>query len=209
MAADWLTRTGRVALAVAVAAILVLPAASASASGSAPPMSSHSRVPTLMSSVCPGADSTPYGAGVLQARTATLCLINAERVKRGLVRLDHDGDLALAAARHAADMVRRDYFSHRTPGGETYVDRILDTDYVESPSERWTFGENIGWGKRDDTTPRALVRGWMRSPTHRANIVDPRFRNAGVAIALGAPRPDQPRAATYDVTFGVIRSPVR
>jgi len=208
MAANWLIRPGRVALAVAFAALVVLPAA-AEAAGSGTPTTSHGRVPTLTSSTCPGAESTPYDAGVLQARTATLCLVNAERVKRGLVRLDHDGDLALAAARHAADMVRRDYFSHRTPGGDTYVDRILDTDYVASPSERWTFGENIGWGKRDDATPRALVRGWMRSPTHRGNILDPRFRNAGVAIALGAPKPDQPRAATYDFTFGVIHSPIR
>lgn len=205
MAAIWLIRTALVAF----AALLLLPAASALAAGKGTPMAEHRRVPTLISSSCPGADSTPYGGNVLQARTATLCLINAERARRDLVRLDHDGDLALAAARHAADMVRRDYFSHRTPGGESYVDRILDTDYVESPSERWTFGENIGWGKRDDATPRALVRGWMRSTTHRGNILDPRFRNAGVAIALGAPRPDQPRAATYDVTFGVIRSHIR
>jgi uncharacterized protein YkwD len=163
----------------------------------------------LAAGACPGADSSPYTVGVLQARTATLCLINAERAKRDLVRLEHDGDLALAAARHAADMVRRDYFSHRGLNGDTYIDRILDTDYVGSPGDRWTFGENIGWGKRDDATPRALVRGWMRSTTHRENILDPRFRNAGVAIALGAPKPSQPKAATYDVTFGVLRTGAR
>lgn len=207
MAVNWPTSKRRGALAAAAVAVGLLPALPARAADFGmdlpPAPTGHA------ATACPGADSTPYGVGVLQARAATLCLINAERSKRDLVRLEHDGDLALAAARHAADMVRRDYFSHRAPDGETYIDRILDTDYVQSPDERWTFGENIGWGKRDDATPRALVRGWMRSPTHRANILDARFRNAGVAIALGAPRPDQPKAATYDVTFGVIRSPGR
>ena len=201
-------------IAVAITALLALaPGAFAAQSDSArrsmgnplPAAPAVEHAPEALAAGCPGADSPPWETSVLQARTATLCVLNAERAKRGLPRLEHDGDLALAAARHASDMVRRDYFSHKAPGGEDFVDRIMRTDYVESPEQRWTLGENIGWGKRDDAAPRQIVKAWMRSPKHRANVLDERFRHAGIGISMGAPRRTSARSATYAATFGAVR----
>ena len=64
------------------------------------------------------------------APTATLCLINAERRARGLAPLTANARLARAAQGHAADMVARDYFSHFSPSGSSFTDRLRRVGYA-------------------------------------------------------------------------------
>ena len=149
-------------------------------------------------------DPASAGASLKSARSATLCLLNAQRRKHGLRRLSHNRKLALAGKRHARDMVRRDYFSHDSASGADFVSRIMKTNYVPAAAA-WHLGENLAWGDRSKATPRAIVRAWMRSPGHRANILASRFREIGIAIVLGAPVPGVSRAATYATEFGRIR----
>src|SRR6185312_15619523 len=74
---------------------------------------------------CPGSTDIPTSsAQANDAADAVVCLVNAERTSRGLKPLSRDGDLAQAARKHAADMVRRDYFSHTSPNGTSFADRI-------------------------------------------------------------------------------------
>jgi len=151
---------------------------------------------------CPGAYENPNSASTATVRSATLCLVNAERRQRGMRNLRHNGRLAEAATRHASDMVRRDYFSHDSPGGTDMVDRILRTDYIRASTSSWTVAENIAWGSDSRATPVAIVRMWMHSPGHRANILNRRFEEIGVGIVRGAPRRGVSNAATYVNNFG-------
>ena len=147
--------------------------------------------------VCASTSATASSASAAQLTRATLCLLNQERARRGLRPLRHNTRLALAAKRHAADMVRRDYFSHVAPGGTDFVARIRRTGY-SAP----TLGENLAAGSGTLATPAATVRGWMNSPGHRRNILHRRFREAGIGVVAGAPTLGGSDSATYALTFG-------
>jgi uncharacterized protein YkwD len=143
------------------------------------------------------------GASLTAARRATLCLLNAERRRYHEARLSSNRKLAVAGSRHARDMVQHRYFSHDAPSGQNFVQRIKDTRYVP-PASRWSLGENLAWGKKSLSTPRTIVRAWMASPGHRANILNARFREIGIAVVAGAPVGGARRAATYATEFGAI-----
>src|SRR3712207_8014939 len=66
---------------------------------------------------CPSAATTPSPANVEQLEQTIHCLVNLERTSRGLSRLRGDGKLARAASGHSPAIVRRDFFSHVSPGG--------------------------------------------------------------------------------------------
>lgn len=182
------TGQGRRRIAVAaVAAVAVLVPASAPTAASAAP--------------CANRDAHPSETRTGAIKRATLCLLNRRRAARGLKKLRHNRELAVAARRHAQDMVNQDFFAHTTPGGVSFVDRILRTDYVRS-SRGYSVGENLAWGSYRLGTPRLIVQAWMRSPGHKRNILDGRFREIGIGVVRGAPQPGVQRAATYATTFG-------
>ena len=153
----------------------------------------------------PAADRDPAtpGSSLRAARHSTLCLLNRERRKRHLHKLRFNHKLALAGLRHARDMVENEYFSHDAPSGQDFVERIADTNYIPAAAS-WTVGENLAWGNRLEASPREIVRAWMLSPDHRANILKARFREIGIAIVVGAPVDGVPQAATYATEFGVV-----
>ncbi len=66
---------------------------------------------------------------------------------------------------------------------------------------RAILGENLAWGSSGNATPRSIVRGWMTSPGHRANVLQPTFRHVGIGVVLAAPT-GLDRAATYAAEFG-------
>ena len=148
---------------------------------------------------CPSAAAAPSPANVEQLERTTLCLVNLERTHRDLPRLRGNGDLARAAAAHSEDMVRRDFFSHVSPGGGTLLTRVKSTGYLGG-ARGYTVGENIAWGTGSLGTPLRIMRSWMDSPGHRANILNGSFRELGVGVAYGAPRQDG--GATYTTDFG-------
>ena len=151
---------------------------------------------------CQNADAGPSQATAPQLVRSTLCLLNGERSKRRMKRLRLNGRLSVAATRHASDMVRRDYFSHDSTSGKSFVDRIKLTGYLRSASS-WYVGENLAWGAGERSTPRSQLHAWMNSPGHRANIVNRRFREVGIGIAVGAPEGSYDEAATYATEFGI------
>lgn len=133
--------------------------------------------------------------------SSTICLVNVERTERGLRPLKLNRRLSRAAARHAGDMVRRDYFSHNSLTGASFVDRIRRAGYLRGP-RGWMVGENLAWGAGDRSPPAAIVRAWMHSPGHRANILQRRFREVGIGLVMGAPQRADAPAATYATDFG-------
>ena len=136
--------------------------------------------------------------------SATLCLINAQRHSHGLRALRLNARLSRAARAHSRDMVGRHYFSHSTPEGLTFADRIRGTGYLRA-SRQWLVGENLAWGWRDRGSAGRIVRAWMHSPPHREVMLNPAFREVGIGIVSGVPRPLPPGGATYTADFGVRR----
>ncbi len=134
-------------------------------------------------------------------RTSELCLINRVRAHYGLHPLAYNADLRDSATGHSASMVVHRYFSHEGPGGS--VDgRISRAGYL-AHARAFTIGENIGGGGgRRYGSPSAVFEEWMHSPPHRANILDPSFRDAGVGVARGFPTGPAGGSATYTVDFG-------
>jgi len=85
-----------------------------------------------------------------------------------------------AAAAHARDMLRRKYFDHRGSDDSQPKDRVLRAGY----RSRLT-GENIALGPE---SAEEVVAGWLDSPGHCANIMEPRFQDIGVGLASGKKR---------------------
>jgi uncharacterized protein YkwD len=154
---------------------------------------------------CANADVRPTSSNEKVVRDATLCLLNAERSKRGLKPLKANSKLRKAAERHSRNMVADGFFDHVSPSGSTMVDRVRKAGYMK-PGRAWSLGENIAWGTGDLSTPRATMRAWMNSPGHKANILRRNFREIGIGIDLGAPvrlRASE-SGATYTTDFGVL-----
>lgn len=154
---------------------------------------------------CAAAHARVSSATLEVARRATVCLLNRERAARGLAPLRLHPTLTRVAERHARDMVRNRYFAHVSRDGRSPFDRMLATRYV-GRGAHWLLGENIGWGTRSLAEPASLVKAWMRSPGHRRNILNGRFRDVGVGIALGVPEPRfaGQHGATYTTDFGAV-----
>ena len=153
---------------------------------------------------CAAAHSSPAEVSAAQLENTVLCLVNRERTARGLSSLRSNRRLERAARGHSRDMVERRFFSHDAPGGASLLDRVRRRGYNSRGG--MTVGENIAWGSGSYATPAGIVDSWMKSPGHRANILHRSFREIGVGVALGAPRPvTGAPAATYTTDFGARR----
>jgi uncharacterized protein YkwD len=78
---------------------------------------------------------------------------------------------------HAADMAAHDYFEHQDLTGRSPAQRVQAVGYREK-----LVGENIAYGPK---SIEEVVQGWLDSPGHCENIMDPRFAEMGVAYAPG------------------------
>jgi uncharacterized protein YkwD len=181
--------------------LVTLALAPASADAARAKISGH--LPNCQIAVA-AASFAPRTAPTIRLARAAVCLINNRRVARGLPRLRINHRLSRAAKWHTHDMVRRSYFGHVSHRGRDVVDRLYGAHYLGGRFS-WAVGENLAWGSGSLGTPRKIVQAWMKSPGHRRNMLDRRFREIGIGvIASGPVRTDLP-AATYTTTFGVRR----
>jgi uncharacterized protein YkwD len=129
-----------------------------------------------------------------------LALLNARRaagatcgtaVKPPVGPLTADAALREASRCHSLDMAVHGYFSHTSLDGRSPWDRIADAGYTASPT-----GENIAAGY---ATPAAVVDGWMASPGHCNNIMNPNSNESGVGYAF---RAGSPYGRYWTHTFG-------
>ena len=112
-----------------------------------------------------------------RVRAEMLAWVNEARRKAGVKPLRSDSRLDRAAQRHAEDMLARSYFAHESPENDTVRQRSKEARY------NWrTIGENIAEGQ---FTVDEVMTTWLNSPGHRRNILDPRFEELGVGLALG------------------------
>jgi uncharacterized protein YkwD len=148
---------------------------------------------------CAGSWLRPKPTNVVQVRAATLCLINAQRARQREQPLTQNLMLQRAAELHSADMAKRKYFEHADPDGVHPDARILQQGYPPI-----LVGENLAWGETVKSSPAVIVSMWMKSPGHRANILEPGYREIGIGMAYEAPehQPVPKQAAIYTTTFG-------
>jgi uncharacterized protein YkwD len=166
-----------------------------------------SAVPSAAAS-CDGADVEPSASDGTQAISATVCLLNANRVANGDAPLRWNGDLGGAAQSMADDMVAREFFSHVTPSGDGLVERVKSTGYLPR-GDNWSLGENLAWGYELLGSPAAIVAGWMQSPEHRSNMLSADYPEVGVGYAAGAPVPGFSGGAVFVADFGHSIQPRR
>lgn len=97
-------------------------------------------------------------------------LVNEERAKAGLSLVTLDQKVEKAAQVRAKEIVTA--FSHTRPDGSSFSTALKENGVSYKGS-----GENIAWGQK---TPAEVMKGWMNSPGHKANILNPNFKSIGV-----------------------------
>jgi uncharacterized protein YkwD len=106
-------------------------------------------------------------------------LVNEERLKKDLNALNWDDHLSEIARNYSKQMARENFFDHFDPKGADIVVRAK-----KSKLRRWDkIGENLFYFKGESDYKDFAVRNWMKSPTHRQNILDKDFNTAGIGIA--------------------------
>lgn len=123
-----------------------------------------------------------------------LIAVNAERAKQGVGALSYNKRLETAAQAFAHDMWKRGYFSHFTPEGESFVDRIKVALYFVPETNQCTcsklaieckctpifsVGENIAKGQ---STVAQVMEEWMASPGHKRNILQAKYDEVGFGV---------------------------
>ena len=107
-------------------------------------------------------------------------LINKKRAAIGLVPLTWNDDLAAVARAHSQDMADQNFFSHRGSDG-TMVDDRADKLGVRD----WAaIGENIAFERGFDNAAEFAVERWMESPAHKQNLLDQRWKETGMGVAI-------------------------
>lgn len=102
-------------------------------------------------------------------------LLNEIRTTNNSPPLISNSKLEQAAESHAAYMLQYNILSHSGRNGSSFAERIKEQGYLFS-----TAAENIAFGA---TTSQEVVKLWMNSPPHKANIVNPAFTEIGVGVA--------------------------
>jgi uncharacterized protein YkwD len=115
-----------------------------------------------------------------QFAAEVLELLNQERLTAGAEPVQRAGLIEQVAASRALDMAANGYFSHYSPGGVSALTLLGDAGVSYAAA-----GENIA---RSNHAPGEVVRiihaAWMASEGHRANMLDARYREAGIGIAV-------------------------
>ena len=101
--------------------------------------------------------------------------VNEIRAAHNLRPLRVDVTLVRAAQDYSATLINRDMFTHGSLGPR------LARYGVRGP----VYGENLAWGKGSTATARGILRGWMASPGHRANLLRPGWTRIGIGSRVG------------------------
>lgn len=104
-------------------------------------------------------------------------LTNKERQKQGLAPLEYNSVLSISATKKAQDMFKSNYWAHVSPTGTTPWDFFKNEQYRYSVA-----GENLAKDFADTDT---MIKAWMNSPTHRANILSDKYLQIGIGVVNG------------------------
>jgi uncharacterized protein YkwD len=120
--------------------------------------------------------SSASAASLSRTEASFLAAVNQTRAEYHLAPLHFDETLERAARAHSADMIRRHYFAHGA-----FAQRL------RAFGARGPYvGENLAWGVGTYASPGNIVRQWLASPSHRANLLRPGYTRVGVGVLRGA-----------------------
>src|SRR2546427_6655232 len=114
-------------------------------------------------------------SGAKRSELSLLRVMNGVRAQHGLGRLTLDPRLQRAARSHSREMIGSNVFEHGAFGSRMAQFNV--TGHVA--------GENLAWGTGARGTAAGIVRAWLASPEHPANLPPPSFTRVGVAELPG------------------------
>ncbi|WP_404784254.1 CAP domain-containing protein [Altericista sp. CCNU0014] len=117
-------------------------------------------------------------------RQFALDLANRDRVADGLPPMAEDLELSQAAQRHAEDMLRRNYFDHYSPEGESPADRLTAAGGSGFPAENIGMREDPRVKRIKAQLLETFQRQWMSSAPHRRNLMNPNYQRFGYGLAI-------------------------
>jgi uncharacterized protein YkwD len=122
----------------------------------------------------PKVPAPKVGKGQVAQENEVIRLTNVERAKAGCGKVKLNTKLRTAMRGHTQDMANKNYFSHDSQDGRSPWDRAKSAGY------RTPIGENIAKGQRDAAD---VMRSWMDSPGHKANILNCDAKAIGVGLS--------------------------
>jgi uncharacterized protein YkwD len=144
----------------------------------ASPSPEVSGAPTMVVSVVPSVVSSASMSPLpVSQQGALLAAMNARRTEAGAERLLTHPILAALAQAHADDMASKGYFSHVSPSGVTFEQRISSSGYTGTSN-----AENLGLTSNDALE---IVSGWMGSEGHRVNLLNTAYVSVGIGVSRG------------------------
>ncbi|MFI1066257.1 CAP domain-containing protein [Streptomyces spororaveus] len=144
------------------------------------PATSEAPAPAPVPSKSVTAAPRPPLDGHSAEEAAVVELVNQERALAGCGPVRANPPLAALAGAFSLDMATRGFFSHDDPEGNSPWDRATKAGIAG------LGGENIARGQGDAT---AVMKAWMNSPDHKANILNCEFRTLGVGVHVAAGGP--------------------
>ena len=145
-----------------------------------PPTPAPTRPPAPTPTAIPPAP--PASVALVPMEQAMFDSHNVQRQNVSLSALTLDARLVQVARRRAQDMASKNYFSHTSPSGETAFTILGEIGYPYQIA-----GENIARNNYPDgETVQISMAGFMNSPGHRANILEPQFKKVGIGVAFGS-----------------------
>ncbi len=131
-------------------------------------------------------------------------LVNKERAKKGLSALLRDKSLNKIARNYSQDMVERNFFSHNDPDGRSFYDRYKAEGFQCSiriggttcigaeniaqsnlySSSFYKDGKTFFNWSTEDKIAESVVKLWMSSKGHKANILTPYFKRQGIGVVF-------------------------
>jgi uncharacterized protein YkwD len=126
-------------------------------------------------------------SGTASLDATVLAQLNQVRISHGLTPLALSQQLNAAAREHSRDMIANGYFAHTSSDGSPFWKRIQQL-YGSTHDSTWSVGENLFWSSGPPNATTALD-AWMASPEHRANILNPTWRQIGIGATSS---PDAP-----------------
>jgi len=127
----------------------------------------------------PWAAAADPGLALLESRLHLA--VNDFRREQHLIALERRPELDAVARAHSEDMVRRSFFAHASPEGDTWVERLAHAKVTGFS----LAGENVGQTNRAEPN-QEILEGWKGSPAHRENLMSRPMNATGVGIARAA-----------------------
>ena len=111
------------------------------------------------------------------------CLVNYARQQAGVGRLGDLPRLDGSADNKASDMLRCNQFSHEACGRD-FMYWIRRAGYLSGSC--WWVGENLAWGTGNLGSARSIMKAWLHSSEHRANLLSNNFSQFGISLRVGS-----------------------